>query len=108
MNVEDIFIQAIRDKKKVKIRFQSKQDSVEKERICAPMDYGPSRRTHDRSNRYHLWDYDSASGPHTLLLLPEQLISVKTLDEYFDPKEFVKWDLAKSAWSISRDWGDYS
>lgn len=108
MDIKDIFIQAIRDKKKVKIRFYSKKDNAVVERTCAPMDYGPSRRTHDRFNRYHLWDYDSASGQHTLSLLVGQIVSMEVLDEFFNPEEFVKWDLAKSPWFTSRDWGDYS
>lgn len=102
------FINAIHSKNKVKLTFYSKEDNTVLERTCAPMDYGPSRKAHDKSDRYHLWDYDSDQKWHTLSLLPEQIIGVEVLSETFDPAEFVTWDLEKSPWFIERDWGNYS
>jgi len=99
------FINAIRGKNKVKLTFYSKEDNSVLKRTCAPMDYGPSRRSHDKSDRYHLWDYDSDQDWHTLSLLPEQIVSIDVLDETFDPAEFITWD---TEWFIARDWGDYS
>lgn len=99
------FIKAIHDRNKVKLVFYSKEDDGILERICAPMDYGPSRRFHDKSDRYHLWDYDSDQNWHTLSLLPEQIVNINVLDETFDPAEFIIWD---ANWFIERDWGIYS
>jgi hypothetical protein len=39
-------------------------------------------------------------------ILPEQLISIKTLDKVFNPADYVTW--APIQWFISRDWGEYS
>jgi hypothetical protein len=54
---------------------------------------------------YHFHDYESADGPHTLSLLPAQVISIDAADEPFDPAEFVTWE---TNWHYQRDWGDYS
>jgi hypothetical protein len=106
--LKDTFIQAIRDRKKVTVSFYSKEDQRVMVRKCAPMDYGPSRRTKEKNDRYHLWDYNSDTRIHTLSLNPEQVANIEVLDESFEPSEFVTWDTKKSAWFIPRNWGQYS
>jgi len=101
----DEFISAIRNKKKVRVIFFSKEDKETITRKCAPMDYGPSRRTKGKNERFHLWDYESATKNHTLSLSPQQVEKIEILDETFDPAEFVTW---KTDWIISRDWGTFS
>jgi len=101
----EAFIQAIRDKKKVRITFYSKDDDGNITRLCAPMDYGPSRIAHQKNNRYHSWDYESDKRNHTLSLSPEQVRSIEVLDDSFDPAEFMTWT---PNWIIPRDWGRYS
>lgn len=99
------FIAAIHAKKKVRLTFHSKEDNATLVRTCAPMDYGPSSRAHDKSDRFHLWDYDSDKQRHTLSLLSPQVISIQVLEENFDPAEFVNWT---TGWHVPRDWGRYS
>jgi hypothetical protein len=74
-------------------------------RVCAPMDYGPSRRGKDPSDRFHLWDFTSDTIAHTLSLKPEQVVSIELLPDTFDPSEFVTW---KPNWIVPRDWGVHS
>lgn len=70
------------------------------------MDYGPSRRAIvDKSNRFHLWDYESDTNNHTLSLLPSQIESIEILGDLFDPSDFITW---VPNWIIARDWGAYS
>ena len=38
------FIEALHAQKKVRVKFLSKEDKSSITRVCAPMDYGPSRR----------------------------------------------------------------
>ncbi len=99
---KDSFVQAICSKKKIKVTFYSKEDKEIIVRICAPMDYGPSKRAKDKSDRFHMWDYESE---HTLGLKPEQIRNIEMLDETFEPSEFVAW---QTDWIIPRDWGQYS
>ncbi len=105
--MKEEFIQAIKNKQKVEIEFYSKDDQGYITRVCAPMDYGPSRRSPNGGNRYHVWDYysDSIKGAHQIPLAQEQIKSFKVLDETFNPEEFVSWD---PDWFIQRDWGDLS
>jgi len=101
-----IFIEALEGKQRVTLTFVSKDDDgAELVRTCAPMDFGPSSRAADKSDRYHLWDYDSDSGRHTLSLLPIQVVSIELTEDTFDPGEFVAWD---TNWHHPRDWGEYS
>ena len=103
--LKEVFIKAIKVKKKVKLRFFSKKDSAVVIRKCAPMDFGPSRRFHDNIDRFHLWDYEGEGGPHTMSIDPRNIISLEVLEESFEPKEFVKWP---PNWLVERDWGDFS
>jgi hypothetical protein len=95
------FIEAIKQKNKVCLRFYSKADSGVIDLVCAPMDYGPGAENQDGVNRYWLWDYTSNTGSPTLGLLPEQVLDLRVLGEVFDPAAF---DVLPGAWSIPRDW----
>ncbi|MEB5477290.1 hypothetical protein [Acinetobacter pollinis] len=106
--MEQEFKQAIKALKKVKITFYSKEDGHNLKRLCAPMDYGPSRRAHNKDDRFHLWDYESDKKNHTLSLLPIQVKEIEVLEESFDPSEFITWNVNTSPWHYPRDWGQYS
>jgi hypothetical protein len=82
------FIEAVKDKKKVSVRFYSMPDTSVLDRICAPMSYGPGE-IHDGLNRYWLWDYASTTGAHTLGLAPKQIVDLRVLGEIFNPVEFI-------------------
>jgi len=82
------FIAAIKEKKKVNVRYYSHADAGVLDRICAPMDYGPGE-LHDGLNRYWFWDYASNTGVHTLGLVPKQIEDLQVLGELFDPAEIV-------------------
>ncbi len=104
------FVSGIGDRRKVILTFASKEDEgLQLTRTCAPMDYGPSRRATDQSDRYHFWDYDSDSpgGRHTLSLLPGQVVSIEETGEHFNPAEFVTWDPPYD-WFYPRDWREFS
>ncbi len=99
------FIESIKSKRKIKLTFYSKQDNSPLTRMCAPMDFAPSSRAKDKTERYHFWDYESDSTNHTLSLLPEQVIEMDFTDIEFNPSEFVTWT---PNWTITREWGSLS
>ncbi len=103
--MKDTFINAIHDRRYLEVVFNSKEKGVIT-RTCIPFDYGPSRRIKEQSNRFHFYDLNSPDGKHTLSILPEQLMSIKALDQVFDPADYVTW--APIQWFIPRDWGIYS
>jgi hypothetical protein len=99
------FIEAIKEKHKVCLRFYSKADSEVIDLLCAPVDYGPGAGNHDGVSRYWLWDYTSNNGSHTLSLLPEQVLDIRVLGEVFDPEQI---EIKPPQWSIPRDWSSVS
>lgn len=104
MDVYSIFLEAIREKRIVKIVF----DSYEKGRItrlCVPFDYGKSKRERNGNDKYHFFTIDSPSGGHNLSINPKQLVEIVIKEEGFDPADYVKWE---PDWIIPRDWGIYS
>lgn len=99
--MKDIFLSAIHSKNKVKIKFYSKKDERNIERKCAPLDFGPSKRTKEKDERFHVWDYEGEKGPHTSSLTIEQVLGITVLEERFDPRSIVTWT---PDWIISRAW----
>jgi hypothetical protein len=93
--LKERFLQAMRDKHKVRIMFYSEADKRTFIHVCAPLDYGPSKAK--RSDHFHVWDYEVGAAGRLLRLKPEQVRRVDVLDEEFDPSDFV--------WFLSRDWG---
>lgn len=102
--MNQIFIDAINQKRLVQITFDSKEKGVIS-RLCVPFDIGPSRRAKDTSDRYHCYDLNSPDGQHTLSILPQQLISITPTDKQFEPETYITWT---PNWFLDRDWGNYS
>ena len=103
------FKNAIQNKTKIRLTFYSRQDNDNVTRLCASMDYGESRRAKDKTPRFHLWDYDSPEGRHTLSLLPNQVVRMEFTKESFNPGEFITWSTASSPWFVSRTtWGQFN
>ena len=83
------FVEALKDKKKVRVQFYSKADGGVVDRVFAPMAYGPSGgENNDGLNRYWLWDYSSDTA-RALGLVPQQIVDLQMLGETFDPAEFA-------------------
>jgi hypothetical protein len=102
--MQEEFLKAIDEKRKVEITFNSKSKGIIT-RICIPYDFGPSQKKDaiDLSNRYFLWDLSSPEKPHVLSISPDRLLNLEILDEYFNPNDYVKWYPTK--WIYKRDWG---
>jgi hypothetical protein len=96
------FIEAIQQRRKVRVRFYSAADSGVLDRVCAPLDYGPGTEPSNGPNRYWLWDCAGASGSLIPGLVPQQIVEVRVLGETFDPVEI---GVPSWTWAIPRDWG---
>ena len=99
------FLEAINEKKKVRVRLYSVADSGVVDRVCAPMDYGPGVANQDGLNRYWLWDYARNPGSQTAGLLPHEIVDLQMLGEVFDPAQFKP---RPAQWFTPRDWGSQS
>jgi len=82
------FIEAIKDKKKVCLRFYWRADTGIIDLVCAPVDYAPGPNASDNVNRYWFWDYTSNTGSPSLGLLPVQVLDLRILGQSFDPADF--------------------
>ena len=83
------FLDALNEKRKVRVKFYSPADGGVLDRVCAPMNYGLGGAVNDALNRYWLWDYASETGSYTLGLVPQQIVDLHVLGEKFDPAQFT-------------------
>ena len=95
------FLDAIRERRLVRIVFYSHPDAGKVDRECAPLDYGPEPGTADALNRYWVWDPASAPGRNPLGLLPDQIVNVQVLGKDFDPG---KIETGSRPWAVPRNW----
>lgn len=104
------FIAAIHTKRKIRITFNAEEGGGLITKVCAPMDYGPSRKFRDGIDRFHVWDFfpDAGKKPHPIPIEPLQVRSIITLDETFNPAKFISWNTAQCHWHVPRDWEQYS
>ena len=102
------FIQAIHNKRKIRLSYYADKHGKVITRLCIPYDFGPSRRDKIKKNKYHFHDLEGSEGPHTTSILPEKIREIEVLDQNFDPEHYVTWDTEKSPWHVKRDWGEYS
>lgn len=99
--IKDEFIKAIHNANLVEVTFDSKSKGM-MTRTCAPMDYGPSRRSSSDEPKYHFYNTDSS---HPMPLSEEQITTMNVLEEKFNPENIVHWE---PNWFIERDWGKSS
>ena len=99
-----ILIESINRKLMVRVTYVTNGNRV-LIRKCIPFDVGPSRRSKDKSIRYHFLDLDSPNGKHPLPLLPDRVLKIELTSLYFQPSKYINW---KPNWFLKRDWGKYS
>ena len=104
----DIFTQAIKEKRKVKVAFLSDEDGCSQVKLCAPVDFEPCGVIGEESSRYYFWDFEKGTNGAPLILEPNQISSVKLHKETFNPAKFVTWDLEELPWFLERDWDQFS
>jgi hypothetical protein len=76
------FVDAIRDKKRVKVIYYSQEQKRFLVKVCAPIDYGMDAgvaATTSGAERLRFWDLEQQ----------DQVRSLNVLDEFFDPSELV-------------------
>jgi hypothetical protein len=103
-----VFLDALFAKRRLSVRFFSKKENRERVRVCAPLDYGPLRGASEPTDRYQLWDLEGKRKPLNLALFASDILEMKPLEETFDPKEIITWAFKPNAWTIPRDWAEFS
>lgn len=100
------FLDCLHGMRRARVVFVSAKDGgALRERVCAPLDFGPDRRASDKRNRYHFFDLEAR---HPLKKFAKHIVRFEPLDQTFDPATFITWDVrAHPSW-VKRDWGAYS
>lgn len=102
------FLEALAGKRRVTVTFFHPKEGRERTLTCAPLDFGPLRGAKDQTPRYQLWDLEAKRPPYNVTILPDDLKSLTVLDEPFDPAAIIRWAFKPNAWSVTRDWGEFS
>jgi hypothetical protein len=103
-----LFLDALASRRRLSVRFFSRKAGKELTRVCAPLDYGPLRGALTPTDHYQLWDLEGKKKPHNLALLESEILEMTPLDETFDPAAIITWAFKPGAWSVARDWAEFS
>ena len=106
------FLDALAAKRRLSVRFIAREKGRklgrELVRTCAPLDFGPLRGALEAGDRYQFWDLEGRRKPLNIVLAAENILSMTPLEETFDPAEIITWAFKPNAWSIPRDWAEFS
>ena len=102
--IYDDFVSAIGGTNLIELTFASSSKGIIT-RICAPMDFGPWKRSSSGEIRYHFIDLNSSAGEHPLSIKADRILKLTVLNQKFKPENIVHW---VPEWHIARDWGIYS
>jgi hypothetical protein len=84
----DVFIQAVKNKKKVILTFFSGQQYLYLTRLCVPVQFTSSEKGNS-SKCYYFWDSEADVGERLLALKPSQITYMELSDETFDPADYI-------------------
>jgi hypothetical protein len=83
-----IFIQAIKDKKKVLIEHRNDTGHDTRTKVCCPLFYIPANSQDDCAN-YYFWDGERGEKGKIFWAAPEQIVRMGPTQESFDPAGFA-------------------
>ena len=83
----DIFVKAIRGKKKVKLTFFHNEHGDIRDGLFGPIFYSTTIAGED-SDCYYLWDFENGIGNNFLGLSPSQIVRMELTKKPFDYVEF--------------------
>ena len=84
----DLFIKAVKDRRKLILTYFSGKSYMYITRLCVPVSYS-SPDTAEDSEYYYVWDPESDVGERIIALPPSQIEHMGLSDETFDPNEFI-------------------
>ena len=80
----DIFIQAIKKRRKVVLNYFDDEHRLNSDRVCIPLNYSPSRPEEGDFDCYYIWDLKNDIGKRFLGLPPSQIVSIKLTELVFE------------------------
>ena len=85
----EIFIQAVKDRKKIILTYFCGEHSLYLTRLCVPIDYYKPAVSEGGSDCYYFWDSEANVGGRMLRLPPSQVKYMELSDETFDPNDYT-------------------
>ncbi len=98
------FLDAIRERKLIRIVYYSQTDAGTVDRECIPLNYGQELGSGDGVNRYWILDAAGTAGAKPLGLLSDRIVHVHVLGKTFDPETMP---LDDHAWHVLSDRGKH-
>ena len=84
----DIFIQGIKQKKRLKLSYFSRKNLQNMVRQCAPLHYSKGQVEGDDLDCYYIWDFEVAKGSGFLSLQPSQIVTMELAEDTFNLEDF--------------------
>ena len=95
--------EAIQQKRKLYVRYQSGPDEDPRTFLVAPLDIKPGATPATQARDY-LWVYHYEAG-RVMSLLLKRVLSAEISEETFDPAQIMaKWGEQEEEWNVPRDW----
>ncbi len=85
---QDVFTQAVKNRKKVILTYFSGQQFLYLTRLCVPVQFCASEEEKD-FKCYYFWDLEADVGERLLALKPSQITYMELSDESFDPADYI-------------------
>jgi hypothetical protein len=104
----ECFLAAIAQRRQLTFAYLDAKTQRERIIVGAPLDFGPLRGAHDITARYQLWDLGAKRPPFNVTARAIEVRQIELLDATFDPAAIIKWTFKPNAWTVVRDWGDFS
>ncbi|MEL6152358.1 MAG: hypothetical protein AAFR56_22190, partial [Chloroflexota bacterium] len=97
----DAFTDALRNRRKVKVIIKRKGKPTPLIATCAPLDHDVRGGVPMFHFYKFAWKHHRA---HIVSIEAENLTRLETLDESFDPADFIDWDVKQKPWVVARNY----
>lgn len=84
----DVFVEALRDRRKVVLTYSCPQRGFGLTGLCIPVDYKPGGDRED-SGHYYFWHSGRIVGERLVCLSPSDIGHMRLSDQTFDPSEQI-------------------
>jgi hypothetical protein len=96
------FLRCLMGFTRIELLFFSQEDEGQLRRSCAPMDFGPSRRSWECSNRYHFWDFDSDEAPWNYMMATAMIYALPPIAIFYALRRYIAAGLMMRDQLVSR------
>ena len=102
------FLDALLAKRCLTVSYYSRKDRKNVIHKCAPLDFGPLRGAIEPEPHYQLWNLEGKRKPLNVTLKDNEIFTMTATDETFEPADIITWNFKPNAWTLERDWAEFS